>query len=247
MKVLLLAGTSDARRIAEGLEEYHDIELLASLAGVTRRPEKLPCETCVGGFGGAEGFGRFLKANQIEAVVDATHPFAIRMSRTAAAVCDELSLPHVQMLRPEWEPQEGDRWTLVSSEGDVAQHIKTPSAVFLATGRQTLSAFENLRDHTLICRQIDPPETEFPFPNGSFLVGRPPFSVKEEFVLFQRLGIDWLVVKNSGAMASRTKLDAARELGMPVAMIRRPVQPDCKKVDNVVDAISWVSEQVTKQ
>jgi precorrin-6A/cobalt-precorrin-6A reductase len=241
MKVLLLAGTSDARRIAVELTAMNGINLIASLAGVTRQPAKMPCETRVGGFGGVEGLRDYVRQVGIDAIVDATHPFAAQMSASAAQASSDLGVKHIQMLRPKWHPQAGDLWTAIASEEAAVAHIEQGATVFLATGRQTLPAFENLTNRRLICRQIDPPDGDFPFPNGQFLIGRPPFSVADEMQLFQALNIDWLVVKNSGAEASRSKLDAARELAIRVAMIDRPIQPKCNRATRVEEVVNWVA------
>jgi len=123
---------------------------------------------------------------------------------------------------------------------EVAAHISGKATVFLATGRKTLHAFENLSDHRLYCRQLTPPDGRFPFPNGEFLLGRAPFSVADETALFQKLGVDWLVVKNAGGQASRSKLEAARALGIKVAMIARPPQPECARVSSTDAALDWI-------
>lgn len=240
MKVLLLAGTGDARRIAEKLVELAAVELVASLAGVTRSPLTLPCETRIGGFGGVDGFRTYLIGHGFDAVVDATHPFAQKMTQTAVRVCNRLNMPYLQMLRPEWQAQAGDHWVEINQEQEARDHIAKGSTVFLATGRQTLPAFENLGDCRLICRQIDPPDQPFPYPNGEFLMGRPPFSVEEEIALFSRLKVQWLVVKNSGGQASRSKLDAARHLEIPVLMIARPAPADGNRVASVGQVVDWV-------
>ncbi len=244
MKLLLLAGTGDARRIAEGLADVDGLKVIASLAGATRQPMTLACPTRVGGFGGVSGLRTYLKDNKINAVLDATHPFAAQMSHSAASVCSDLNMPHLQMLRPDWQPQKDDRWTLIAHEQDAAHHIAPGSVVFLATGRQTLPAFANLKSCQVICRRIDPAKSPFPFPGGRYLLGRPPFSLADEMALFKELKIDWLVVKNSGANASYTKLEAARNLGIRVAMIQRPAQPDCARVTQVADAINWVRNRL---
>ena len=242
MKVLLLAGTGDARRIAEGLQAL-EVEAIASLAGATRQPKKLACETRIGGFGGAQGFRSYLHDAGIQAVVDATHPYAVTMANRAAEICRAAQVPHLRVLRPAWQPVPGDLWTEVANEADVAAHVAEKANVFLATGRQTLAGFANLTGRRLYCRQIDPPEQPFPFANGEFLIGRPPFSVEDEITLFRRLQIDVLVVKNSGGQASRTKLDAARHLGIRVLLIRRPNPPDCQIAETVSGALDWVRAQ----
>jgi precorrin-6A/cobalt-precorrin-6A reductase len=117
------------------------------------------------------------------------------------------------------------------------------ATVFLATGRQTLQGFSNMAGRRLICRQIDVSEGPFPFENGEFLIGRPPFPVDAEIALFARLGVDWLVVKNAGGALSISKLVAARLTGLPVLMIRRPDNPDCARVETVGAALAWLEAQ----
>jgi len=242
VKLLLLAGTGDARRIATALAPQPGVDLIASLAGETRHPAPIAATTRIGGFGGPAGFAAFLAAENIRAVVDATHPFARQMSATAAGVCAAEGIPHLRFLRPPWKPGRDENWVMVGNEQEVAAHIPAGAVVFLATGRKTLDSYANLGDCRLICRQIDPPERPFPFPNGRFLLGRPPFSVGDETALFEHLGVDWLVVRNSGGTASRSKLDAAAALGIRVAMIRRPVPPDCRLVASVPAVVAWVRE-----
>jgi precorrin-6A/cobalt-precorrin-6A reductase len=239
MTLLLLAGTTEAQTIAQALSQT-GMPAVASLAGATRAPRATGLTTRVGGFGGAEGFRGYLDQAGITAVVDATHPFAHRISNRSAKICAEKNIPYCQVLRPEWRPEAGDEWTFLNSEGEAAQHIAPGSTVFLATGRQTLDRFANLSGCRLICRQIDPPDRPFPFPNGRFLVGRPPFSIEDETRLFTKLGVDWLIVKNAGGEAPRSKLIAARNLGVKVAMINRPPQPDAQKVGTAAEALAWI-------
>ncbi|MGR3661549.1 MAG: cobalt-precorrin-6A reductase [Paracoccaceae bacterium] len=236
--ILLLAGTNGAREIADGLAQAN-IPAIASLAGATRDPAILAIPTRSGGFGGASGFTDYLKVAQITAIIDATHAFASRISARTAEIAKQRNIPYLQLLRPEWQPQKGDRWTFLDNEKQAADHIPIGAVVFLATGRQTLMQFDNLTGRRLICRQIDPPDGPFPFDNGAFLVGRPPFSIAEEVALFTRLGIDWLVVKNAGGQASHSKLDAARQLNIPVALIHRPPLLDVNRVETVQAALNW--------
>jgi precorrin-6A/cobalt-precorrin-6A reductase len=239
MTLLLLAGTREAQDIARGLSE-RGRPAIASLAGVTRTPVNLGIETRRGGFGGEDGFRQEVQRLGIKAVLDATHPFAHRISNRTARVCADIGLPYCQLLRPQWEPEDGDKWSQVDREEDVASLVSEGQVVFLATGRQTLSRFANLSHARLICRQIDPPDRPFPFANGEYLVGRPPFPVDEEIALFKKLGVDWLVVKNAGGHASKSKLVAARQLGIDVAMIARPPQPEATRVEDVDAALAWV-------
>lgn len=241
MNILLLAGSGEARRLAKHLTcKGHRVT--ASLAGATRDVEQYACQTRVGGFGGNQGFADYLTAQKPDLVIDATHPFARQISERSLRICLTIDIPYLQLLRPEWTPLPDDIWHMVSHPAEARAHISPGSVVFLATGRQTLKSFANLGDCRLICRQIDPPDGLFPFTNGDFLVGRPPFSVEDETTLFKDLGVDVLVVKNAGGTASRSKLEAARLLQIPVVMIERPPRPDAPIVETVEAALDWVND-----
>lgn len=240
MTLLLLAGTGEARDVARALSE-RQVPAIASLAGVTRAPRPLGLPTRSGGFGGDAGFRAYLRENAITAVLDATHPFAHRVSLRSARICAEENIAYCQLLRAPWVPSPKDDWTILQDEAEAAKHIAPGATVFLATGRQTLHRFANLDLCRLICRQIDPPDGPFPFANGAFLVGRPPFSEEDELRLFQQLGVDWLVAKNAGGSVPFTKFLAARRLGIRVAMIARPPQPDAPRVETVTEALDWVA------
>lgn len=238
MTLLLLAGSGEAKDIACGLAAA-GIKATASLAGATRAPKPLPLPTRIGGFGGDAGFEAYLEAEKITRILDATHPFAHRITDRTARIARERAIPYLQFLRPAWVPQMGDDWTEITHEEEAAALIGSGKTVFLGTGRQTVARFGNLKECRVICRQIDPPDGPFPFAGGEFLIGRPPFAVEAEKALFKELRVDVLVVKNAGGAQSRTKLDAARALGIPVLMIARPQMPDANRVETVADAIAW--------
>lgn len=239
MRLLLLAGTAEARALAARLAGDARVEVIASLAGETRVPAELGVPVRVGGFGGDAGQEKFILDNGIGGVIDATHPFAARISRRTRAICARLGLPCLQVLRPGWVPGPGDDWRFVDAEEEVAAALPAGATVFLATGRKTLERFGGLKGHRVFCRRIDPPQGPFPFPEGDFVIGRPPFSVADETALFQRLGVGVLVVKDAGG-GSDAKLAAARALGLPVVVIRRPVQPPGDKAGSVEEALGWL-------
>lgn len=244
-RVLLLAGTSEAVEIASALVKLENLDVVASLAGATRAPRDLGVPMRMGGFGGAAGFEQYLRAKEIDFVLDATHPFAAKMTQTASSVCAKLSISYLRVQRPGWEAQDGDRWHFVDNVQAVKNLIPSGNRVFLGTGRQTLMEFSGFTGREILCRVIDPPKAPFPFAGGRYVVGRPPFSVAQEVALFQREKIDWLVVKNSGGWRSKSKLDAARQLGLAVAMFNRPAAPDAPLVETSGDAVRWITKRLT--
>ncbi len=243
MKVLLLAGSGEARALARKLAAMAGVTAVASLAGATRDPAPLALPTRRGGFGGAAAQAAYMRDQGFDAVIDATHPFASRIKARTARIAAEMGLPLVHVIRPPWRPGPGDRWTEVSDFAHAPRYIPPGAVVFLATGRGSLDAFAPLVGRRLISRQINPPDAPFPWPGGQYLVGRPPFSQADEVALFRRLEVDWLVVKNAGGEGARAKLQAARELGLPVLMLARPAPPQGAVVDSVAGALNWLAER----
>lgn len=240
MRLLVMAGTGEARALCQRLAKDARVEVTASLAGETRAPADLGVSVRHGGFGGEAAQERLISNGEIAAVIDATHPFAERISRRTHAICARLDLPYLRLIRPGWRAEEGDQWTFVDRPEDVALHLAERATVFLATGRKSLDGFANLSGRRVLCRVIDPPLAPFPLAGGAFVVGRPPFSVEEEVRLFTREAVDVLVVKDAGGEDGRAKLLAARLLGMPVILICRPPPPPGPRVDNVDDALGWL-------
>lgn len=235
MKVLVLAGTAEARELCACLQEI-GVDVMASLAGATRKPLPLGVETRVGGFGGLEGLQTFLDQGDFDVLIDATHPFAHRMTATAAKV---KRVQHAILQRPEWRAEPEDHWIEIDDPKEAENFVKKDDVVFLGTGRQTIEDFACLDHAYVYARVLDEPNSEYPH-RGEYLWGRPPFSVEAEIELFKRRLIDWLIVKNSGGAASFTKLEAARALNIPVLMLRRKPLPEAKLFCDVASVMDWI-------
>ncbi|EAQ01448.1 precorrin-6x reductase [Pseudooceanicola batsensis HTCC2597] len=242
MTVLILGGTAEARRLAQGCAE-RGIPALASLAGAVREMPDYPVPTRVGGFGGAAGFREVVSAEGITAVLDATHPFADRITARTAALCREDGLAHARLSRPEWQPGPGDDWHDAASPEAAAALIPAGATVFLAVGAKEIARFSGLagRAAGVVARRAEPARGDFPFAGGRWIVGRGPFETGAETALLWELGITWLVARNAGGVAARAKLDAAWHLGLPVAMIRRPLEPQGVPILRTPEAaLDWI-------
>jgi precorrin-6A/cobalt-precorrin-6A reductase len=238
MTILLLGGTGEARSLASQLVTA-GIEVVSSLAGRTTDARLPVGEVRVGGFGGVEGLTDWLRDNHVEAVIDATHPFAVTMTVHAATAARVLDLPLLVLRRPGWTAQPGDAWRWVDTAAEAAGLLPGLGArVFLTIGRQGLSDFARTGLWTL-ARCVDPPE---PVPTWCELIlDRGPYDVDGELALLRRHRIDVLVTKDSGGPQTSAKLVAARELGVPVVLIRRPPVPaGVEVVDSVDRAVEWV-------
>jgi len=240
MTLLVLGGTGAATRIAAELARSGR-DAVYSIAGDARLGRTTDLPQRIGGFGGAQGFRAYVGDMGITAVLDATHPFAARISDRTARLCAGMGLPYCLLWRPEWRPGPGDRWIFIDREEEAARHVPRGATVFLTTGRAGLEKFANLTGCRVHSRRIGPVDSDFPLPCGGFVAGTPPFSVADERALFTRLEVDWLVVRNAGGEAPRSKLIAARDIGLPVLLLNRPAPPDARRVETVAAALDWVA------
>lgn len=230
-RILILAGTGEARSIAgELVSRGHHV--ISSLAGVTRDPVLPPGEVRSGGFGGAEGLVDFLKAERIEAVIDATHPFAAVMSAHAHEAALAAKVLLLRFERKAWVQQPGDKWLPATSMEHAASLLPKGARVMVTTGRKNLRQLFVREDLSGVIRCIEPPEHALPLA-WVLLLDRPPHPLQAELALFRMHGITHLLTKNAGGDATRAKLDAARELGLPVLMIERPFKPQATCFDDV--------------
>ncbi|MER7739021.1 cobalt-precorrin-6A reductase [Streptomyces sp. NPDC096538] len=224
--VLILGGTTEARRLAAGLTTRPGTRVTTSLAGRVKVPGALAGEVRVGGFGGPEGLAAWLRERQVDAVVDATHPFAATITANAARATASAGVPLVVLRRPGWRPGPGDRWHPVPSlEAAAALLPGLGHRVLLTTGRLGLAAFAGLTEPHFVVRSVEPPEPPLP-PHTHVLLARGPFTVADETALLREHRVDVLVTKDSGGAATSAKLTAARDLGLPVVVVRRPPLPD---------------------
>ena len=240
-QVLVLGGTAEARRLAAALVAAGR-DVLSSLAGRVADPVLPDGAVRIGGFGGAEGLARFLLSERIDAVVDATHPFAATMSAHAAAAAARTGVPLLRLQRPGWTAGPGDDWRWVDTLAGAAAAVAGAGSVFVTTGRQGLAAFAGLTGAVLI-RAVDPPPPPLPA-RATVVLARGPFSVEDERALMQEHQVDVVVSKDSGGPMTAAKLTAAREIGVPVVLVRRPPPPaGVASVATVEEALTWLRQR----
>jgi precorrin-6A/cobalt-precorrin-6A reductase len=239
MTLLILGGTGEARELAKELVARGE-HVVSSLAGRVAKPRLPDGEVRVGGFGGPEGLARWLTENDITAIVDATHPFAERIGANAAEAALATNTPLLRLARPGWAERPGDVWHWADDLAHAARLLPDlGDRVFLTSGRQGLAAFAGLDDLWFLIRCVDPPEPPLPR-RHELLLDRGPYEPAKERALMLRHDVDVLVTKDSGGTMTAAKLTAARELGLPVVVVRRPRRPETASVSTVSDALDWL-------
>jgi precorrin-6A/cobalt-precorrin-6A reductase len=236
--ILVLGGTAEARDLAASLH-VRGLPVTTSLAGRVARPRLPAGQVRIGGFGGPDALATWLAEHGVRAVVDATHPFAQRISASAGAACAAAGVPLLRLGRPGWSERPGDRWTWVDNLAGAADALPAlGERVLLTTGRQGLAVFARSAEVWFLVRCVDQPQPPLP-PRHALILDRGPYTLAGELGLIDEHRIDLVVTKDSGGRHTRAKLDAARTRGLPVIVVRRPPRPDAPVVAAVDEACRW--------
>lgn len=239
MRILILGGTTEARQAAEKLAAVPELDVTLSLAGRTENPVRQPVPVRVGGFGGAKGLARHLAEQRVDLLIDATHPYAARISANTAIAAQEAGVAILALRRPGWEQREGDRWTFADDVADAVRALgHRPRRVFLSIGRQEVGSFAAASQHFYLVRSVDPVEPPLAVPDVRYILARGPFAEEAERALLTENRIDALVSKDSGGAASYGKIAAARALGIEVIVIRRPELPQVPSASTVGELVA---------
>jgi precorrin-6A/cobalt-precorrin-6A reductase len=240
VQVLVLGGTMEASALCAAFARA-GVPATLSYMGRVERPKPQPVPVRIGGFGGVEGLADWLRTHRVTHLVDATHPFAARMSANAVAAAARTGVPLVALVRPAWTPQPGDNWQRVPDIPAAVAALAGPARrVMLAIGRMHLAEFAAQPQHDYLLRLVDPPAEAPPLPRHTVVIDRGPFTVAVDLALMQAHGTELVVSKNAGGTGARAKLEAARSLGLPVLMIDRPAIPPRAEVATVAAVMDWI-------
>jgi precorrin-6A/cobalt-precorrin-6A reductase len=244
--LLILGGTAEAGALARAATARFGaaLRVTTSLAGRTERPGPIPAHVRIGGFGGATGLAAYLVEQRVDRLIDATHPFAARISAAARRACAAAGVPRLLLLRPPWRRHPLDRWIEVEDMPSAAATVaRMARRAWLTVGSGDVACFAGATGVHFLVRLIAPPPRPLSLPSYELVLGRGPFALAGERRLLQRHAIDLLVTKASGGGATEAKLVAARELSLPVVMVRRPPREPGEAVDTIEAALDWLAER----
>jgi precorrin-6A/cobalt-precorrin-6A reductase len=230
--ILVLAGTQDGREIAAGLREA-GYEVIASV--VSEYGRELAAQSGVPVQASAmdeHELQQFVIQHGIRLMIDATHPYAVNVSRNASQVAAKLHIPCLRYERPDSALPIYAKLVLAPDMQRAAEMaVGLGKTVFLTTGSHSLPLFRAAaagRDCRLIARVLPQPEVIADciangFSPADIIAAQGPFSQELNRELFRAYGADVMVTKNSGAIGGTdAKIAAAIELGLVIVVVQRP-------------------------
>lgn len=242
-KLLILGGTGEAAELARWVVEMMpQLDVTVSYSGITGHQPDLPCHKHVGGFGGPEGLITYMTQEGFNLLIDATHPFAEKISMSAYVASNALKCPVLAFKRPAWIPHPKDKWLEVNDLTEAVETVeRLGQAAFLTIGIKELSAFADIPDVDFLVRLINEPKEKLPLVHYKTVIGRPPFDVEEDRKLIRDHKIRLLVTKNSGGDQTKSKLEAARLEGIAVIMIERPAPEPMEETFDFKYVFQWLN------
>ena len=242
VNLLILAGTIEASQLAQAVATK-GYRACLSYAGRVERPKAQPIEKRIGGFGGVQGLFAYLREEQITHVIDATHPFATQMSENAVLACAKAGVPMLALTRHPWRPETTDRWHSVPDIPAAASALPAQKQnIMLAIGRMHLDLFAAQSQHHYVLRLVDPPAQTLALPDSTIIVSRGPFSKEQDIALMREHEVEMVVSKNAGGRGAYAKIEAARQLSLPVIMIERPILSLPRdEAFLVTEAMDWIA------
>lgn len=225
MNILLLGGTADARRLCDQLIGQNH-KVIYSIAGLVRTPT-LACQVLVGGFRQFAGLSQYLIDNQIDLILDVTHPYAQKMSDQAVLSATETGIEVWRFQRPAWQHKEQDQWSFYQDFDSLSEQLKQYSRPLLSAGQftqQEITSLEHLDNLKKIVWRtaVAPKFSDKILTKTQWIKAIGPFLYEDEKILIQSQDIDVIVSKNSGGRSTSAKLQVAQDLGLKVLMLERP-------------------------
>lgn len=245
-KIWLIGGTSESAEIAQTIINQ-DLSCVVSVAtshGKNLYPIKSNLTVKIGKLT-FESLPEFCEQEQIIAIIDASHPHAIKISQQAIKIAQEKAIPY---LRYERSPVilnnkviELDNFeTLI--KGDFLPNKR----VLLTIGYQALPLFKPWHDQAQLYARILPRREalnvalESGFKEDHLIALRPPINAALEKALWQQWKINLVVSKASGKQGGEDiKAIVASQLGIPLIIIKRPPITYPQQTEKISDIINF--------
>ena len=227
-KILIFAGTTEGRKLSEHLCERgieHTV-CVATEYGEIVLQENSFAHVHMGRMD-SEGMRSFFAEQKCKLIVDATHPYAVDVTRNICAAAAQAGVEYRRLLRAR-SPLPED-CVVFGTAAQAAEYLAgTKENILLATGAKELAAFAPLDPARLYPRVLPTPEgiaacEAAGIPHRNIIAMQGPFSCQLNKALIEQFHIRYLVTKDGGAAGGfAEKVQAAAETGVQLVVLRRP-------------------------
>jgi precorrin-6A/cobalt-precorrin-6A reductase len=256
--IWLIGGTSESKQLAIALQE-RGIPFVITVVTASARQLYLPNMLVRVGKLDSGAIAKFIQTERIAAILDASHPFAVEISREAIAIAQALQIPYLRFERERAQPDgKGDETKnhltssikIVNSIEDAIQpDLLEQQRVFLTLGYQQLHLFRHWHDRSQLYARILPATESLQsalnagFSPDRLIALRPPISAALEKALWQQWQITTVITKASGLPGGEDrKIAIAAELGMQLILVARPKLDYPRQTDSMLESVLFCKE-----
>lgn len=229
----LIGGTQESAELAAAIACNGTIPCIISVTTQSARslyPDAPNLQVWVGRLN-QQQLEEFLQQQQISAVLDASHPYAVEISQSAIAISQKLQIPYLRYERPAIDNQPNERVIeLDSFDTLLAGDYLTAARVLLTVGYRPLPLFQLWQAKASLFARILPSQVALQtaldagFTSDRLICLRPPISADLERGLWQQWRINLVVSKASGSPGGEDiKRTIAAQLDIPLIVVNRPV------------------------
>lgn len=246
MNVMVMAGTKDAARIIKKLSNTGKFNILATTTtqyGADIAKSAGADEVISKGLT-TEELIEIIKANKINVLVDATHPFATNATRNAVESSKAAEIKYIRFERPGEYFNEDDLIHEVPSFEEAALKSKelTEGRVLHLAGVSTLEpVIEKIGSSRLFARVLPSVDSiqkciDMGLNPENIIAMQGTFSKEFNKALMEEYNISLIITKESGKTGGiLSKISAALELGIDVVLVTRPIVPELENKDIFTD------------
>lgn len=231
-RLWLIGGTQESAQIAAAIACNSNVACIISVTTQSARslyPDAPNLQVRVGRLDNQQ-LEEFLQQQQIGAVLDASHPYAVEISRNAISICQKLQIPYLRYERPAIDNQQNKRVIeLDSFDTLLAGNYLTATRVLLTIGYRYLPLFQAWQPKATLFARILPSQVALQaalnagFTSDRLICLRPPISADLERSLWQQWHINLIVSKASGSPGGEDiKRSIAAQLDIPLILVNRP-------------------------
>ena len=228
--ILVLGGTSDSLMIGEALNKIGAPYLL-SVTTEYGKSLSLNCtQNVIMGILDLAEMTKLIEKEKVNVIIDATHPYAVEVSRTAIKAAKETGISYIRYERKSLlEYVKYDKLYVCESIEEACKLAgEIGNRIFLSTGSKNLELLWNLLSNKKLVARVLPTSKvivaceQIGFKADQIIAMKGPFSAEMNEALYRACSSDLVITKESGSEGGfLEKIEACKNLGIAVIVIKR--------------------------